>query len=62
MISQLSNGANYNFQLKLFRDDVNGLATMPSSAPVGIYEVGKNTLVANVVAAISSELWWPSIV
>ena len=48
MTNQTSSGGNYNFQLRLFRDDVNGLATMPTSAPVGIYEVGTNNLVANV--------------
>lgn len=48
MTNNIATGAYYNFQLRLFRDDVNGLATMPTSAPVGIYEIGTNALVANV--------------
>ena len=42
MTSQSSTGANYIFQLKLFRDEANGNsgATMNLTAPIGIYEVG----------------------
>ena len=46
-ITMTNNGAtssNYDIQLRLYRDDVNGLVNMPSTVTIGIYQIGTNIL------------------
>jgi len=46
-ITMTNNGAsssNYDIQLRLYRDDVNGLVNMPTSVTIGIYQIGTNIL------------------
>ena len=45
MVSNIGSGAYYDIQLRLYRDDVNGAVTLPSSVTVGIYYVGTNAQV-----------------
>ena len=44
MVNNGSSSSSYNIQLRLYRDDVNGLVDMPTSVSVGIYQVGTNAL------------------
>jgi len=39
---------NYKIHANIYRDDIAGLATMPASLTVGIYEIGTNNLVTTV--------------
>tara|TARA_B110000971_G_scaffold56723_1_gene57757 strand:- start:144 stop:728 length:585 start_codon:yes stop_codon:yes gene_type:complete len=46
-ITMISNGpssSNYDIQLRLYRDDINGNVTMPSQVTIGIYQIGTNIL------------------
>ena len=46
-ITMTNNGASssdYDIQLRLYRDDVNGLVNMPSTVTIGIYQIGTNIL------------------
>ena len=45
MVNNIGSGATYDIQLRLYRDDVNGAVTLPSSVTVGIYYVGTNVQV-----------------
>ena len=57
MVNNIGSGAYYNIQLRLYRDDVNGAVTLPSSVTVGVYQVGTNTQVTTkTIYLISSGL------
>ena len=46
-VTMTNNGPNssvYDIQLRLYRDDVNGIVSMPSSVTIGIYQLGTNNL------------------
>jgi len=46
-VTMTNNGAsssNYDIQLRLYRDDVNGIVNMPSAVTIGIYQIGTNIL------------------
>ena len=44
MTSNDTNSSNYDVQLRLYRDDVNGAVNMPASVTIGIYQIGTNNL------------------
>ena len=44
MVTNGTSGSDYNIQLRLYRDDVNGIA-LPTQLTIGIYEIGTNNLV-----------------
>ncbi len=46
-VTMTNNGVSssvYDIQLRLYRDDVNGLVNMPASVTIGIYQIGTNNL------------------
>ena len=46
-VTMTNNGASssvYDIQLRLYRDDVNGIVNMPASVTIGIYQLGTNNL------------------
>jgi gliding motility-associated-like protein len=46
-VTMTNNGVSssvYDIQLRLYRDDINGLVNMPASVTIGIYQVGTNNL------------------
>ena len=56
-ITMVSNGASsstYDVQLRLYRDNINGLVQLPNSVNVGIYQVGTNNLVTNKILNITN--------
>ena len=59
MISHNTVGAGYNIELRLYRDDVNALVTLPSSVNIGIYQVGTNNLVSQVTLHLGSSKLLP---
>lgn len=42
--SNFLQGSKYNIELTLYRDNANGLVTLPSCVTIGIYQVGTNIL------------------
>ena len=56
-VTMNTNGASsstYDIQLRLYRDNVNGMVTMPSSVSVGIYQVGTNVLQSCISMSLTS--------
>ena len=46
-VTMTNNGVSssvYDIQLRLYRDDVNGIVNMPASVTIGIYQLGTNNL------------------
>tara|TARA_B100000768_G_scaffold102063_1_gene95023 strand:- start:4679 stop:6784 length:2106 start_codon:yes stop_codon:yes gene_type:complete len=46
-VTMTNNGVSssvYDIQLRLYRDDINGLVNMPASVTIGIYQIGTNNL------------------
>ena len=41
MVTNGASGSDYNIQLRLYRDDVNGI-NLPNQVSIGIYQVGTN--------------------
>ena len=44
MVSNLTTQSSYDVQLRLYRDDVNGIS-LPTQVTIGIYQIGTNSLV-----------------
>ena len=49
MTNNAATSSNYDIQLRLYRDDVNGLVNMPNTVTIGIYQIGTNILETNKV-------------
>ena len=54
MVSNGTSSSTYDVQLRLYRDNVNGLVQLPNSVNVGIYQVGTNNLVTNKILNITN--------
>ena len=44
MVSNLTTQSSYDVQLRLYRDDVNGIS-LPTQVTIGVYQIGTNSLV-----------------
>ncbi len=56
MVNHLSAGAYYNFQLRLYRDEINANAgvNMPLSAEIGVYDIATHSQIATLLLSRSS--------
>ena len=61
MVNSVSAGAYYNFQLRLYRDDVNANVgvNMPLSAEIGIYDLATHTQVTTLLLPRTSVSFVP---
>ena len=58
-VTMTNNGAtssNYDIQLRLYRDDVNGIVNMPSTVTIGIYQIGTNILETTKVLYLDNNI------
>ncbi|MBL4594754.1 MAG: gliding motility-associated C-terminal domain-containing protein, partial [Flavobacteriales bacterium] len=55
MTSQVAGGANYHVKLRIYRDDVNGIA-MPASITCNFFQVGTNTAIGGNITLTQTSL------